>query len=161
VSSHVGQVRGCRGLSGLLSSRIDLLRHQAEVVRRVLQDPLVRYLLANEAGLGKTIEAGVILRQLPLDWPPARFGVFVPTVLRQQWRGELAERFELGDVPVWGHEELIARPLPAPDVAVIDEAHWLEVARGRRESFRHPPRGGRSLRAPGPGPCSRRSRSQH
>jgi ATP-dependent helicase HepA len=123
VSAHVGQVRGCRGLTGLLSARIDLLPHQAEVVRRVLQDPVVRYLLADEVGLGKTIEAGVILRQLRLDWPQARFGVFVPAVLRQQWKAELSERFDLGDVPVWAHEELASRALPALDVAVIDEAH--------------------------------------
>jgi ATP-dependent helicase HepA len=127
VSAHVGQVRGCRGLTGLLSARIDLLPHQAEVVRRVLQDPVFRYLLADEVGLGKTIEAGIILRQFRLDWPQARVGVFVPEVLRQQWRGELTERFGLGDVPVWGHEDLATLPLPALDAAVIDEAHRVVV----------------------------------
>ncbi len=123
VSAHVKQVRSCRALTGLLSARIDLLPHQAEVARRVLQDPVIRYLLADEVGLGKTIEAGIILRQLRLDWPQARFGVFVPAVLKQQWLGELTERFALGDVPVWTHEELATRPLPSLDVAVIDEAH--------------------------------------
>ena len=59
----IRQRAASRGMSGLLSSRIELVRHQVEVVRRVLEDPLQRYLLADEVGLGKTIEAGCILRQ--------------------------------------------------------------------------------------------------
>ena len=48
---------------------IDLEPHQVEVVRRVLQDPVQRYLLADEVGLGKTIEAGILIRQYVLDDP--------------------------------------------------------------------------------------------
>jgi len=47
--------------------RIELEAHQIEVVRRVLQDPVQRYLLADEVGLGKTIEAGILIRQRVLD----------------------------------------------------------------------------------------------
>ncbi|MCC3417798.1 MAG: hypothetical protein JGK28_07470 [Microcoleus sp. PH2017_07_MST_O_A] len=56
-----------RGMTGLISANIDLYPHQVEVVRRVLEDPIQRYLLADEVGLGKTIEAGAILRQYLLD----------------------------------------------------------------------------------------------
>lgn len=56
-------------MSGLISSIIDLEKHQYEVVRRVLQDPVQRDLLADEVGLGKTIEAGELMRQYVLDDP--------------------------------------------------------------------------------------------
>jgi len=51
------------GLPALLSAKVEVLQHQAEVADRVLRDPTIRYLLADEVGLGKTIEAGIILRQ--------------------------------------------------------------------------------------------------
>src|SRR5947209_2275548 len=74
-----------RGMSGLLSSRIELHSHQVEVIRRVLEDPVQRYLLADEVGLGKTIEAGAILRQYLIDDPSGQALVIVPPLLAQQW----------------------------------------------------------------------------
>src|SRR3970282_254336 len=50
------------GLGGLAAAAIELLEHQVTTVRRVLADPIARYLLADEVGLGKTIEAGVLIR---------------------------------------------------------------------------------------------------
>jgi ATP-dependent helicase HepA len=55
------------GMSGVLSSAIDFESHQLEVVSRILQDPVQRYMLADEVGLGKTIEAGMLIRQCILD----------------------------------------------------------------------------------------------
>ena len=52
---------------------------------RVLNDPVMRYVLADEVGLGKTIEAGLIIRQLLLDRPSANVTVCVPATLRGQW----------------------------------------------------------------------------
>jgi len=52
------------GVEDLVGSRIMLLAHQAEVVARVLSDAECRYILADEVGLGKTIEACVILKAL-------------------------------------------------------------------------------------------------
>ena len=69
VRSLIRQRAACRGMTGLVSSKIELLPHQVEVIRRVLQDPVQRYVLCDEVGLGKTIEAGVILRQFLLDDP--------------------------------------------------------------------------------------------
>jgi ATP-dependent helicase HepA len=85
----------CRGMTGLLSSRIELLPHQVEVVRRVLEDPVQRYLLADEVGLGKTIEAGVVLRQFLLDDPSGRAAVVVPPLLVDQWAEELEDKFQV------------------------------------------------------------------
>ena len=67
--SQIAQRGACSGMSGLISSIIELEQHQYEVVKRVLQDPIQRYLLADEVGLGKTIEAGVLIRQYVLDSP--------------------------------------------------------------------------------------------
>src|SRR5690606_944793 len=49
----------CQGLTALASAGVDLVPHQVAAVRRVLTDPVQRYLLADEVGLGKTIEAGL------------------------------------------------------------------------------------------------------
>jgi ATP-dependent helicase HepA len=84
------------GMSGLLSSSIELEEHQVEIIRRVLSDSVQRYLLADEVGLGKTIEAGVLIRQHILDHPhECLVIVLVPTTLGQQWVFELDKRFHL------------------------------------------------------------------
>ena len=76
---------------------MSLERHQVEVVRRVLEDPIQRYLLADEVGLGKTIEAGIILRQFLLDQPDDhQVVVIAPEALIDQWINELRERCQIG-----------------------------------------------------------------
>ncbi len=95
VQSAIEQRAVSRGMTGLISANIDLYPHQVEVVRRVLEDPIVRYLLADEAGLGKTVEAGTILRQFLLDDPNGRAVVIVPQYLLEQWRQELENKFYL------------------------------------------------------------------
>ena len=85
------------GLEGLLASSVELVPHQMNVVRRVLTDPVQRYLLADEVGLGKTIEAAAIIRQHVIDDPNGhRVVVIVPEALVGQWRDELRYRFHLG-----------------------------------------------------------------
>lgn len=88
-----------RGMTGLISANIKLYPHQVEVVRRVLEDPIQRYLLADEVGLGKTIEAGAILRQYLLDEPSGYAVVLVPQYLLQQWQQELENKFYISHFP--------------------------------------------------------------
>jgi ATP-dependent helicase HepA len=95
VRSLIEQRAASAGLSALVSASIRLYRHQVEAVRKVLQDPVLRYLLADEVGLGKTIEAGVVIRQVLLDDPDARALVLVPGALVSQWRAELCGKFRL------------------------------------------------------------------
>ena len=97
VRAIIRQRAACLGMSALFSSIIELEPHQVEVVRRVLQDPVQRYLLADEVGLGKTIEAGVLIRQYVQDDPDHRTVVLVPAPLIAQWRGELRRRFLLSE----------------------------------------------------------------
>ena len=77
------------GLGGILSAAVEIHDHQVGAARRVLADPIPRYLLADEVGLGKTIEAGMVLRQLLLD-TPGTATVIVPDQIVGQWKRELA-----------------------------------------------------------------------
>jgi ATP-dependent helicase HepA len=108
------KLRGAaQGMTALISAGIELAAHQVAAVRRVLTDPIQRYLLADEVGLGKTIEAGLILRQHLIDNPETRVIVAVPAHLCPQWRNELATKIRLdqfGDaVEVIAHADLVCR----------------------------------------------------
>lgn len=115
------------GMPGLFSSKIDLYPHQIEVVRRVLEDPIQRYLLADEVGLGKTIEAGAILRQHLLDEPDGKALVIVPRPLLRQWQQELESKFRLtGEVQLITIEELLSyRHDMVPSFLILDEAQHI------------------------------------
>jgi ATP-dependent helicase HepA len=97
VQTVVEQRAASHGMHGVLSSVVELHDHQLEVVRRVLEDPRQRYLLADEVGLGKTIEAGLIIRQYLLDHPGGHVVVLAPPMLRRQWVAELREKFMIDD----------------------------------------------------------------
>lgn len=121
------------GMSAILSSRIQLVDYQFKVVRRVLQDPVQRYLLADEVGLGKTIEAGILIRQYLLDEARTpRVLVIAPASLVAQWRQELRERFMLADwlddflfVVASTDLDAINVHLSQTGMLVVDEAHHL------------------------------------
>jgi ATP-dependent helicase HepA len=131
VKAVLDQRCACRGMSGLLSSVMELEAHQVRVVERVLTDPVQRYLLADEVGLGKTIEAGVIIRQYVLDSPDHFIVVVVPDHLVVQWRCELTQKFLLAHVlglsvfVVGFHDVTLSSLLPAAKMLVVDEVHQL------------------------------------
>lgn len=118
------------GLTGLASAAVDLLQHQVAIVRRILGDPVQRYLLADEVGLGKTIEAGTIVRQHLIDDPAgARVVIVAPDHLVQQWQGELRLRFGIPKtddrVCVVSESTLSVAFVGGvvPTLVVVDEAH--------------------------------------
>ncbi len=125
-----------RGLTALTSSAVEVVPHQTAAAQRVLQDAVQRYLLADEVGLGKTIEAGVVIRQILIDDPERAVLVLVPGPLVEQWREELGRRFGISDfagaVHVTAHEDLqdISIVLPKADLLVVDEAHNIVPAAG-------------------------------
>jgi ATP-dependent helicase HepA len=80
---------------GLASARIDLIPHQLRVAEIVSARGLPRALLADEVGLGKTIEAGMILARLLATGRVSRVLVLVPASLGLQWFVELLRRFHL------------------------------------------------------------------
>ncbi|WP_437840068.1 SNF2-related protein [Sorangium sp. So ce1153] len=81
------------GFPSLLGARVDPLAHQLYAALRVLRDREQRFLLADEVGLGKTIEAGLVLQALWHDAPDLRVLVVAPGSMAEQWRRELYLRF--------------------------------------------------------------------
>ncbi len=141
----------------LTSAKVDLLPHQVVLVHRVANTRPKRFLIADEVGLGKTIEAALILRELASRDEMNRAMMIVPAGLVENWRRELNEVFNL-DFEVFGSEgdvtdrksnafakhnrlivsvDTLKRPsrvkklLAAPpwDLVVFDEAHHLSVYR--------------------------------
>lgn len=80
---------------GLVGARIDLLRHQLYIADEVSRRHQPRVLLADEVGLGKTIEAGLILHRLLHTERVSRVLILVPDSLIHQWLVELLRRFNL------------------------------------------------------------------
>jgi len=81
------------GWSCLSNSRLEPKPYQVFVAHRALQDLHPRYLLADEVGLGKTIEAGLILKELKARGLADRVLIVVPASLRDQWEGEMEVKF--------------------------------------------------------------------
>ncbi|GAA2505980.1 hypothetical protein GCM10010406_48250 [Streptomyces thermolineatus] len=137
------QQRGaCAGMDSFLSSSVEIYPHQVEAALTVLSDPVQRYLLADEVGLGKTIEAGYVIRQVLLDDPTARVAVVCPAVLRRQWLRELKEKFHIGDFPVG---QLVVTSHETPHkwqayegfaLVVVDEAHALVQSGPQQSPYR-------------------------
>ena len=143
--------------SALTSARIDLLPHQVVLTHRIATASPRRFLIADEVGLGKTIETALVLRELASRGELNRALMVVPAGLVNNWHRELNEIFNL-DFEVFGsegditdrktnafakHDLLIAsidtlkrpnrikRLLEAPrwDLVVFDEAHHLTAYR--------------------------------
>ena len=80
---------------GLSISRVDPLPHQLEAVYEYFMKlPSVRFLLADDAGAGKTIMAGLLVRELKLRGLAERILVVCPANLTFQWQRELFEKFD-------------------------------------------------------------------
>ncbi len=80
---------------GFIGGRVDPIPHQMSIAADVTGRLLPRVLLADEVGLGKTIEAGLILHRLNLTGRASRILVLVPDALPHQWFVELLRRFNL------------------------------------------------------------------
>ncbi|MBI4703448.1 MAG: DEAD/DEAH box helicase family protein [Deltaproteobacteria bacterium] len=106
-------------LSGL--NGVERYTYQTEAVRKVLRQFRGRVLLADEVGLGKTIEAGMVLREYLLRGMARRVLVLVPPALVSQWCEELESKFGLQPVAADG-------PLLRSDPAGFFREHPLVVA---------------------------------
>lgn len=143
-------------MSAVYSSDIDPLPHQ---IRAVYEDMLpkvpLRFLLADDPGAGKTIMAGLYIKEMLLRSAAERVIIVCPGGLAEQWRDELADKFnldfevfqpsmmELGRSgnPFREHDRLIVRMDQAArsdeyrtmlsevswDIAVVDEAHRMSA----------------------------------
>ena len=82
-------------VNGLQGARVELLPHQIYIANEVAKRHAPRVLLADEVGLGKTIEAGMILHQQIQTGQAQRILILVPDSLLHQWLVEMLRRFNL------------------------------------------------------------------
>ncbi len=69
--------------------------HQIKILRRVVQDFPASFLVADEVGLGKTIETGLILKYLTVSQKAKRILILAPASVQPQWHSEMQEKFNL------------------------------------------------------------------
>ena len=82
-------------LLAMNTSKVDPLPHQIEAVYgHVLKLPRIRFLIADDPGAGKTIMAGLIIKELKLRHLAKRILIVTPGHLKDQWRREMKDRFE-------------------------------------------------------------------
>lgn len=113
---------GDRLSMALFDACVDLNPHQIDAAAFALRNPLSKgVLLADEVGLGKTIEAGLVLCQYWAE-RKRRLLVICPASLRKQWSLELEEKFNLPNIICTIRAEIRAVPL---HLAVIEKAHKL------------------------------------
>lgn len=124
---------------GFLGGRIDLLPHQIGIAAEVAGRMLPRVLLADEVGLGKTIEAGLVLHRLILTGRVNRALVLVPASLVHQWFIELLRRFNLW-FSIFDEERCEAIQASRSDAnpflenqLVLGSLDWLAHAPDRRQ----------------------------
>ncbi len=85
----------CSPVFGLNGARVDLIPHQIYIAHEVASRQAPRVLLADEVGLGKTIEAGLIMHRMLLSERLKRVLIVVPEALLYQWLVEMLRRFNL------------------------------------------------------------------
>ena len=90
---HLLGLREAGGLGSFLGGRVRLFPHQLHVAERASTSDPVRWLLADEVGLGKTIEASLILNRLVHAGKVTRCMVVAPDALTVQWLGELWRKY--------------------------------------------------------------------
>ncbi len=150
---------------GLSISRVDPLPHQLEAVYDyLLKLARVRFLLADDAGAGKTIMAGLLIRELELRGLAERILIVCPANLAFQWQRELKEKFEEKFLVFRGHDirdqfgvnqwldqnriitslDLAKRKDILPglrqvhwDLVIVDEAHRMSAADETHKSLRY------------------------
>lgn len=150
---------------GLSISRVDPLPHQLEAVYDyMLKLPRVRFLLADDAGAGKTIMAGLLIRELELRGLAERILIVCPANLTFQWQRELKEKFDEQFIILKGanirdqfgsnqwleHKHVLTsldlakrlEILPGLrqvqwDLVIVDEAHRMSAADESHKSYRY------------------------
>jgi hypothetical protein len=150
---------------GLSISRVDPLPHQLEAVYdHLLKAARVRFLLADDAGAGKTIMAGLLIRELELRGLAERILIVCPANLAFQWQRELKEKFDEKFIVVKGQDlreqfgvnqwmdrnrlitslDLAKRDEILPglrqahwDLVIVDEAHRMSATDESHKSLRY------------------------
>src|SRR5438034_6964446 len=153
-AERIALVPGFDRLITLDANAIKELPHQIDVAQRVLRQMGGRAILADEVGLGKTIEASIIYRELAIRGLARRTLILTPASLVGQWQGELEEKFfQHFDTPTdpddWqrvtraivSHDRARSRRHAEEilrhhwDLVIVDEAHKIKSHRGATYQF--------------------------
>jgi ATP-dependent helicase HepA len=112
---------------GLAGARMDLIPHQLFIADEVANRPQPRVLLADQVGLGKTIEACLILHRLILTGRAERVLILVPEPLVHQWFVELLRRFQLS-FSLYDEERCEAIEYGDPGCNPFLDSQWVLAA---------------------------------
>ena len=152
AAAHVWSRPGCDTFLSRPRLGFEPFDYQLQTAQTVLRRMRGRAILADEVGLGKTIEAGLVLSELRMRGLADRSLVVVPAGLTRQWQEELERKFALPTIvtAIGGRDEIAGRhqpvviaslatarrePLAAAltrqpwDIVIMDEAHRLRNAR--------------------------------
>lgn len=161
LSAAISSVNNSWGV--FARSRIDLLPHQLWVCNRALRDWPIRMLVADDVGLGKTIEAGLILWPLIANGAVKRLLILAPANLVTQWQERLRNMFDIrvaiynssvdtNRTDFWNTHNQVVASLPTIrgdnndrherllssaewDMVIVDEAHHLNVEEGKSKTL--------------------------
>lgn len=130
------------------------LPHQLEAATKVIEEMNGKAILADEVGLGKTIEAGLILKEYMIRGLVKKVLILVPASLISQWTQELNEKFYIPAVPqrktyVWEQCDVVISSIDTAkrsphreiiyqqeyDMVIIDEAHRLKNNKTKNYEF--------------------------
>ena len=126
-------IRSVNDAWGVFSrSRIALLPHQLWVCKRVLESWPTRWLVADDVGLGKTIEAGLILTPLLASGRVRRLLILAPASLVEQWQMRLREMFDIRLSIYVPDADTEASDFWNTHDRVIASAHTLRLDKGNR-----------------------------
>jgi SNF2 family DNA or RNA helicase len=133
---------------------IEPLPHQIDVTKRVIQEMRGRAILADEVGLGKTIEAGLILKEYLIRGLVQKVLILVPSSLVLQWTRELNQKFQIPAVAqkkawMWDKYDIVVASMDTAkrdphrevvlnqpyDLLIVDEAHKLKNRRTKNWQF--------------------------
>ncbi|WP_439647374.1 DEAD/DEAH box helicase [Aquibacillus saliphilus] len=133
---------------------VNFLQHQLDCAQQVVEEMNGRGLLADEVGLGKTIEAGLVLKEYMIRGLVKKALILVPASLVNQWVNELSQKFYIPAIsqrrrPVWDQQNIVVTSIDTAkrpphrdiilkqeyDFVLIDEAHKLKNHKTKNYEF--------------------------
>ena len=127
------------GFKELAGSKIYLMPHQVNAIMRCLQESPCRYMLADEVGMGKTVEAISVYKIFSLNKSNAKALVVVPTTLKEQWKSELLLKFNIMEGYDANNNLLLVKSIDdissedlskSWDFIIVDEVHKFLFSEG-------------------------------
>ncbi|MDY5579549.1 SNF2-related protein [Porcincola intestinalis] len=132
------------GFKELAGSKIYLLPHQVNSIMRCLQEEPCRYMLADEVGMGKTIEAISVLKIYMHDRSNKKALIIVPEALKEQWKTELFLKFNIEPGEDENHNNIAVKSIGDLnrldvgtnwDFVIIDEVHKYLAEEGQYDTL--------------------------